>query len=117
MIIAAGHPGIPDKDQLEVTMEDARGAIAIGNRWQGDALRFADRIVRASLERKLASCFRLVKARQMVRRGIIAQTIHVDARTLDAIRDTLLDREMITLITPKTEGRSGELWTAAKGGE
>jgi hypothetical protein len=112
MLVAAGHPNTTGKKDLDVTSTDADAAIRIARRWQRDALRFAARIGESDFERTLQRCLRLVQLRGRVRRGIVAMTAHVDCRTLDTIRDTLADRELVMIVVPKTGGRSGELWCA-----
>lgn len=113
VLIAAGQPGVADgPTTLRVTMDDAGGAIEIARRWQGYAVDFASRIGESAFEKVLARCLKVIRQKATVRRGIVAQIAHVDAKTLDAVRDTLADRDLITVIRPQTGGRSGELWLA-----
>ena len=111
MLIAAGHPGVPDgPTTLHVSMADAEAAVTIARRWQRDAIRFAGHIGESQFERTLQRCLAIVQGRRIVQRGVIARNAHVDAKTLDNIRDTLIDRELIEVSRPQTGGRSGEIW-------
>lgn len=111
MLVAAGHPGVADGPaKLVVTLSDADAAIIVARRWQHDAMQFAARVGESDFERVLQRCLRIVRAKRLVRRGEIAKVAHVEAKKLDDVRDTLLDRELVIVNRPETGGRSGELW-------
>jgi hypothetical protein len=111
MLVAAGHPHLPEGPPvLDITMADAEAGIVIARQWQQNALRFAARIGESNFERVLQRCLRIVLARGPVRRGVIARVAHVESKILDAVRDTLIDRELVLVTNPSTGGRSGEIW-------
>ena len=116
MLIAAGKPETPDRTILDVELEDAEAAITIATRWQSDALTFASRIGESEFERKLDRCYRLVKRRRKVRRIHVARTAKVDRKTLDSIRDTLVDRgQMVVKVAKSETGPNAEWWCAPTG--
>ena len=112
MLVAAGHPHVPNGSPLlEVTLTDTEAAISIVRRWQCDALRFAARVGESDFERTLQRCLRLVQAKGLVRRWTIARTAHVERKVLDSIRDTLLDRDLISVVKQDSNsGPSQEVW-------
>ena len=117
MLVAAGRSRHADQVDLRVTHDDARNAMVIARRWQGYALAFAARIGESDFERKLQRVLTVVRQRRSVPRHVLARLAHVDKKTLDGIRDTLLDRRQITVQQIKADmGRPGEMWQPDAGG-
>jgi hypothetical protein len=107
MLLAAGHPETLKAECLQVTGEDATGALTIVQRWHDYALAFAERIGESDFERKLQRCQRLVQQRETADRRVVAQLSHLDKRTLDLIQDTLVDRGMIRVQAVPRQSKGG----------
>jgi hypothetical protein len=111
LLVAAGRADTIDHPALTVTREDAEAATTIARRWQGYALAFAARIGESDFERKLQRVLTVVRQRHSVPRHVLARLAHVEKKTLDAIRDTLVDRGHLAVVPVKADmGRPGELW-------
>jgi Protein of unknown function (DUF3987)/DnaB-like helicase N terminal domain len=110
ILIAAGRPGVVGNDFLTVELEDVDAAIIIAQRFQRDALLFAERVGESDFERTVQRCLRIVNERGTVLRRVIAQNAHVRAKILDDVRDTLEDRGLVIVNRSPSEGRPGELW-------
>jgi hypothetical protein len=112
MLAAAGHPHVPNGlPKLEVSLADTEAAIPIVRRWQNDALRFAARIGESDFEQTLQRCLRLVQTKGLVRRWTIARTAQVERKVLGSIQDTLLDRDLISVVKQDSNsGPSQEVW-------
>jgi hypothetical protein len=116
LLMAAGRPDTVSRADLAVTREDADAAMMIARRWQGYALAFAARIGESDFERKLQRALTVVRQQRRMPRHVVARLAHVDKKTLDAIRDTLIDRGQIVVAPIKSDmGRPGELWAAETG--
>jgi hypothetical protein len=111
MLLAAGRADTPDQVDLGVTLDDATAAMTIARRWQGYALAFAARIGESNFERKLQRVLTVVRQHRSVPRHVVAKLAHCDKKTLDSIRDTLVDRGQIVVPVVKADrGRPGEIW-------
>ncbi|MCX6544418.1 MAG: DUF3987 domain-containing protein [Acidobacteria bacterium] len=120
LLVAAGRPDTADHAALVVTTDDAESAMIIARRWQSYALAFAARIGESDFERKLQRVLVVVRQRRSVPRHVLARLAHCDKKTLDSIRDTLVDRGQIVAVQIKADmGRPGELWQvdSGKGGQ
>jgi len=115
ILVAAGRPETPQREGLHVAGEDAEAALQIVARWEDAALRFAARVGESDFERRLQGALRLVRRRGSAPRSVVARQAHVDRRTLDSIRDTLLDRAEIRIVAHKSaSGPSAELWEVVR---
>ena len=104
---AVGRPGIIASSTVTISNADATAAIQIARRWREDAVRFATQIGETDFERRLQVCARFAETHGApVNRNVVARNCHMDKRTLDAIQETLMDREVIT-VTAVPQDRKG----------
>jgi hypothetical protein len=118
MLAAAGRPTTAAFDQLEhleVDLDDVAAALAVIRRWESYALAFADRIGESRFERDLRRCVRVVEARGLVLRRVIARTVHLDKKMLDLVEATLADRGMVKVhVEPGKSGPATTSWEWVK---
>ena len=111
MLAASGRPTAHEADELAVSLDDARAALHVIQRWEGYALAFSERVGESRFERELRRCVRVVEGRGRVPRRIIAKTVHLDKKTLDLVEATLVDRGVIkTLTEPAPSGPATVIW-------
>ena len=97
-------------EPLMVSMEDAESAIRVVTRWIGYARAFEARTDETSFEVNVQRCVAIVKGRTVNRR-VIAKQVHVPAKVMTEIEETLAQRGEIEVIEhrPKT-GRPSYEW-------
>jgi len=106
----ANRPLTPEQP-LRVTHHDANNAVLVVQRWERDAVRFAERVGESRFEVVLQKCLRLVSERKVVARSVIAQNAHIPKRLLDDIESTLLDRQAIEVLElPSNSGPARVMW-------
>ena len=62
-------------------------------------------------ERTISRVSSLLESNKKVARAEISRKLKIDAKALNSIKNTLLDRELIEIIEVPTQGRSKEVWT------
>jgi hypothetical protein len=98
---------------LVVTLADAESAICVTRRWIEYAKAFEARTEETSFEVQLQKCAALVRGRTVSRREI-ARRVHVSAKTLKEIEDTLVARGLIEVLTHQSlTGRPSFSWRAS----
>lgn len=111
MLLAAGRPETLGQTMLAVTEADAQAALEIAGRWERDALRFVAQIGETDFWKRVDRVRRLLDKKRVAPRSVVARQAHVDKKTLDNIRDTLVDRAEIRVGEQSSKsGPSGELW-------
>ena len=113
MLAAAGRPieGFHMANEpLVVTMEDAESAIRVVNRWITYGQAFETKMDETSFEVDVKRCVDIVKGQTVLRRDI-ARRVHLPARMMTEIEQTLVQRGEIELIEYKPPtGRSSWAW-------
>lgn len=112
LLSAAGRPGVLHENTLRITLDDARSAITVVQRWMDGSRRFEARIGESEFERNAERCLAIVRGRTgYVARREIARRVHVEARTLKEIESTLRDRGQIEVkVQQGATGAPGYLW-------
>jgi hypothetical protein len=112
MLAAAGRVDAINYGYLPVTVNDAIAAVSVVSRWRDGAMRFAARVGENEFEREVQRCARLVKQRGTIPRRFVARNAHLSRRQLDEVKDTLVDRGLITVIhVPAPSGPTTEEWS------
>jgi hypothetical protein len=104
--------------ELLVTLEDAASAIRVAKRWQQYAEAFEARIDETTAEVRVQKCLAILKqvapAEQWVNRRVIMQRVHVMAKDLREIEQTLVIRGHIDVCTSERNegGTPSVFWKA-----
>jgi Protein of unknown function (DUF3987) len=112
MLTAAGRPDAGGGDELQITPDDARAAVAVAARWRDYAIAFGERVGETAFEQLVDRATKVVKAKKHVPRRVVAKNVHCSKRTMDDIQGTLVDRGVITVT--EIDGPSGPtatMWT------
>jgi hypothetical protein len=118
MLAAAGRPEETQSqnDYLVVSMEDAKAAVIVAKRWMAYARDFETRLGSSRFEVDLERCLDVLKGRDWVTRREVARRVHVEAKVMRSIEETLVMRGMIESRAAKTQktGRTPEMWRLLK---
>lgn len=112
MLAAAGRPRNFELERtpLTVTTEDAESAIKVVTRWIGYARAFEVRVNETAFEVNVQRCVTVVKGRTVNRR-VVAQQVHMEAKDLKAVEETLIQRDQIEVKVEKPAiGRPSTWW-------
>ena len=114
MLAAAGRQPefrLGPAGELLVTVDDAEAAIKVAKRWAAYAQVFESRVSEKAFEVDVERCLAVVKGRGWVHRREVARRVHVEAKVIRAIEETLVMRGQIeTRVVKPATGRASEQW-------
>ena len=118
MLAAAGRPETDAREDLHITPEDSRAAVALATRWRDYAIAFGERVGETAFEQLLDQAARVVQAKKAVPRRTVAQLVHCPKKVMDELEATLVDRGVIRLdrVQPESGSERGD-WTWIGGSE
>jgi len=109
MLTAVGRPGAIGLDTLTVEPTDAEIAVRIAQRWRSDALTFAARVGENMLEQTIGKVTKALESLGgTAGRTQIAAKLRINAKLLDEIEATMVDRGDLTVVEGvKANGATG----------